>query len=262
MKLDASGRLIYKILANALWGRLALNSAKYKTIGMIKDVRQLIAIIKGEGEHELVDIINSLKSDVILYSYTEKTPKKSKDTNLLVPSYVTCLARLELYSAIETLGNSVLYCDTDSVIYYTSDKIESDTNTTGHVLDNTGHMIGQWDDEIVGTFGKGCKILEFVAAAPKTYGLKILTADNCIVFLVKMKGITLDPNEGQRDFEKIKKIVFKKNYEIPIPSKQFRVLSNGGGVQLKSFVKQLRDTSEKRHIMNNRLDTLPWGYSI
>ena len=39
------------------------------------------------------------------------------NTNVIIASYVTTHARLELYSYLEQLKDRVLYCDTDSVIY-------------------------------------------------------------------------------------------------------------------------------------------------
>ena len=40
-----------------------------------------------------------------------------KNINVAVAAYVTTQARLKLYKLLSKLGNSVLYCDTDSVIY-------------------------------------------------------------------------------------------------------------------------------------------------
>ena len=38
-------------------------------------------------------------------------------TNIFIACFTTALARLKLYAELEKLGEQVLYCDTDSVIY-------------------------------------------------------------------------------------------------------------------------------------------------
>ena len=48
------------------------------------------------------------------------------NTNVIIASYVTTHARLELYSYLEQLKDRALYCDTDSVTIQTySGRIQS-----------------------------------------------------------------------------------------------------------------------------------------
>ena len=42
---------------------------------------------------------------------------KGKNVNVPVAAYVTTQSRLKLYEYLCNFGKSVLYCDTDSVIY-------------------------------------------------------------------------------------------------------------------------------------------------
>jgi hypothetical protein len=41
-----------------------------------------------------------------------------KNINVAIAAYVTTGARLKLYSHLESLGEAVLYCDTDSVLSF------------------------------------------------------------------------------------------------------------------------------------------------
>jgi hypothetical protein len=54
--------------------------------------------------------------------------------NVIIASFVTAYARLELFEVLNKLGESVLYFDTDSVIYV-EDKNKGYTQETGQYLD-------------------------------------------------------------------------------------------------------------------------------
>ena len=68
---------IWKILLNALWGRLAFNKARYKSLGIAHMLEELIALYKSEGKHKIENLVNSIKSEKVLYQYTEEKPKKT-----------------------------------------------------------------------------------------------------------------------------------------------------------------------------------------
>ena len=82
-------------------------------------------------------------------------------TNEILGAYVTCGARLQLYSYLETLNIKALYCDTDSV-FYVQPKSDFPLMDCG---DNLGAMVNELrQDE---------HIEEFVAAGPKTMPTKL-----------------------------------------------------------------------------------------
>ena len=58
-------------------------------------------------------------NDVALVSwkYFEDNIAVGKNVNVAVAAYVTTQARLKLYKYLSKMGESVLYCDTDSVIF-------------------------------------------------------------------------------------------------------------------------------------------------
>ena len=84
---------------------------------------------------------------------------------MAVAAYVTTQTRLKLYENLSKLGDSVLYCDTDSVIYIQSvdepPKVE------------TGYYVGDLTDELE-EFGSGSYI-EFVSCGPKNYAFSVFS---------------------------------------------------------------------------------------
>jgi hypothetical protein len=90
------------------------------------------------------------------------------DTNCLpVAIFVTSYARLHLYSYIEQvqqLGHKLLYCDTDSLYYVAR-------NGTARVPE--GDSLGQMKREHTGR-----RIVELIAAGPKNYGFRHVSAEN------------------------------------------------------------------------------------
>ena len=84
--------------------------------------------------------------------------------NVVIASFVTAYARLELFKVLHKLGDSVLYYDTDSVIYI--EDVEK-----GHVL-KTGSYLGGLTDEL---YDKNCSekwIETFCATGPKAYSYR------------------------------------------------------------------------------------------
>ena len=51
------------------------------------------------------------------WKYSEDNIAVGKNVNVAVAAYVTTQARLKLYEYLSKLRESVLYCDTDSVIF-------------------------------------------------------------------------------------------------------------------------------------------------
>jgi hypothetical protein len=77
-------------------------------------------------------------------------------------------------------ADSLLYCDTDSLIY---------THKTGVDPISTGTMLGEWTDE-----QPGRRIIEFIGGGPKNYGYRHvdpMTGEDPKAFL-KVKGFTLN----------------------------------------------------------------------
>ena len=53
----------------------------------------------------------------VSWKYSEDNVAKGRNVNVAVTAYVSTQARLKLYEYLSKLGQSVLYCDTDSVFF-------------------------------------------------------------------------------------------------------------------------------------------------
>jgi hypothetical protein len=94
----------------------------------------------------------------ISWKYTEDHVAAGKNVNVADAAYVTTLARLKLYEYLRELRESVLCCDTDSVIYI--------QNIDEAPKLKTGDYLGDLTDEV--EFGSGSFIEEFVLGGPKS----------------------------------------------------------------------------------------------
>jgi hypothetical protein len=80
------------------------------------------------------------------------------NVNFAVAVDVSTQARLKLYEYLRTLGESVLYCDTDSAIYI--HKVDETQKV------KTSDYLGDLTEELK-EFGAGSYIQEFVSGGPK-----------------------------------------------------------------------------------------------
>jgi hypothetical protein len=106
--------------------------------------------------------------------------------------FTSAQARLKLYNDfIEPLGERVLYCDTDSVIY---------TRKEGESKIELGSYLGQPTDEL-----KGSHIVKFWCAGPENYGYLLENGKNSM----KCKGINLKRSDvvSQIGYDIAKQIV-------------------------------------------------------
>ena len=83
-----------------------------------------------------------------------------KNVNVVVAAYVTTQAQLKLNELLRELGESLLYCDTDLVLYI------QNVDETPKV--KIGDCLSVVTDELE-EFGSGSYIEEFVSGGPKNY---------------------------------------------------------------------------------------------
>ena len=84
-------------------------------------------------------------------------------TNIFFAAFTTTLARLKLYEAFEQLGEQVLYCDTDSIIY------KYKPNTTDKIIETFDNRLGYFKDQLLDHYGPGKYITEFISEGHKNY---------------------------------------------------------------------------------------------
>ena len=71
---------------------------------------------------EMIVLDAELVSDEVIeirYEYGNKFVQPDPKTNVVIASFTTAYARLQLYEELDMLQERVLYYDTDSVIYLT-----------------------------------------------------------------------------------------------------------------------------------------------
>ena len=88
--------------------------------------------------------------------------------------FTTANARLRLYEKLDELGEAVIYCDTDSIVYFDDEK-----NTV-----KTGDMLGEWTDELK----KDEYIKIWASTGPKSYYYETNLDKN----VTKIKRFTLN----------------------------------------------------------------------
>lgn len=99
----------------------------------VSDVRRSYEILLDD---RLIDInVNYLTDEIaqINYKFKDYYVENNTSTNIY-----TANARLRLYEKLGELGETVIYCDTDSIVYFDYGK-----NTV-----MTGDMLEKWTDEL------------------------------------------------------------------------------------------------------------------
>ena len=174
----------------SFWGKLAQRS-NMKKIVITTDEAEFFRklanpTLKIADWHILNDDMVQLE-----FENVEEFVPTNMQTNVILASFTTAHARLRLYDVLQHLGQSVLYFDTDSVIYKTDEN--QDTIKTGDYL-------GELTDEL-----QGHHIVEFVSAGPKNYSFKLDNGETkCTI-----KGFTLNHEISKElNFEKMKEEVF------------------------------------------------------
>ena len=95
---------------------------------------------------------NSVQIDWV---YSSDLIEATSRTNSTVAAYTTAQARLKLYSYLHPLGERVMYCDTDSVVF---------TSGQGELDPPLGDFLWDLIDEAQNNL-----IIKFVTGGPKNY---------------------------------------------------------------------------------------------
>ena len=237
-----------KIMLNCLWGKLAQREKMTHTEYISKPSQYFDLISNSNIIVKNVEIFDN-ECPFILVNY--ETKLEHIDThataNVIVGSYVTAYARLELYKVLEKLQKRVLYFDTDSCMYIHDPKLWNP-----RIINS---RLGKWTDE-----EPDCKIIRFRGLGPKNYAYMKKTKDGEVETKCKVKGITLDYKTSQIvNFDLYSRCAQDRSTEIEIRydcrikrNKDRTVISEP---QTKTF----RSVYSKRVIINET-DTVPYGY--
>ena len=149
-------RTLAKMMLNSMWGKFGqrLNKTQVQTFDDPQASHRFLDTDTLDVRH--VSVINNDMVEVH-YQYQDEDIPVSPNLNIFVAAFTTCHARLKLYEALESLGERVLYYDTDSVIFIQN---EGQTNP------ELGRYLGDFTSEL----SKDEYIDEFVSGGPKNYG--------------------------------------------------------------------------------------------
>ena len=237
-----------KLMLNSFWGKFGQRENLPQT-EQCTNPDQLYKILDDDTLE--VQNIRFCTEDVleVLYVFKEDTVIPNNRTNVFIAAFTTCWARLKLYSYLQTLGEQVLYYDTDSVIYRWS---------AGLPKVPTGDYLGDLKDEL-----SGDHIVEFVSGGPKNYAYKTEKKKvEC-----KVRGFTLNVRGKKTlNFETVKRTILalleegsSNPLELTNPTHFKRDVLNKG-IGIVSQTKKYGVVFEKRVIDPATKSSFPFGF--
>jgi len=193
-------------------------------------------------------LIGSEEKGVMMASYQPNADEMDSApyTNVVIASFTTAQARLQLLEVLETAGSDALYCDTDSLFYLTRDNFDCLAAKTGAYL---GFLTNELEQ-----YGEGSYIDQFCAGGPKNYSYRVCGG----AVGIKTKGITI--TAGCRDtvtHETLRRMVLEGG-SVKITGRQIRRTEDLSLVTVDSS-KVWQTCYTKRRLVN-RFYTLPFGY--
>ena len=236
-------RSISKLCLNSLWGKFGQRSNMSQTRYVTELSEFYEILLNDEFANKNFQFVND---DMVQMTYDLKDQfvDNSNNTNVFIACFTTSHARLMLYNKLDHLKERVIYFDTDSVIY-----IDDGTNTI-----KTGDMLGDMTDEL-----SGKSITNFVSTGPKSYSFKYGTNDAKSA----IKGFTLNhKNCSILNHDSMNKIVKKQIKELTIVTEN-RITRDNRKIVNKYCEKVFKFGYDKRvikHVNENHIDTLPYGY--
>ncbi len=195
-------RTLAKLQLNNLWGRFGMRENLTKSC-FVHKLEHLVKLLSDPSSE--VTGVRVITDHTVQVSYRAKSVDDlpmARDTNIFIAVTTTGWARMRLYEELDKLGCRAAYCDTDSVIYERSPKLEENLEI--------GPFLGQMTDELA----KGDSISEFCSGGPKNYAYRTQSGNA----VVKVKGFTLDAvNSTAFSFENLRKVILS-GVESSVPN--------------------------------------------
>jgi len=234
-------------LCSSLWGKFAQRS-NLKKVTYSDDPAAFFELLSNDGV--VVNRIDSIGEDMVRIEHVNDVDYIDDQTtvNVVIAVYTTSYARLELYKYLDILQERVLYFDTDSV-FFVSPENEVDEPV------KTGDGLGDLTDELP----PGKTIVSFVTAGPKNYSYKLSDG----TAKVTVKGVTMNSrNKGIVTYELIKSMVFENGPESVclVNPTSFSRDPLAGVLSIGPSTKTYRKVYSKRMVMDDKVNTKPYGY--
>ena len=245
MKPNPGMKAISKLFLNSLWGRFGLNSNKtqHKLITEVSELYKLFL-----DAQFVVKDVNFLNDNICQAFFTkhEEMHEGSVDTNVVIAAFVTCYARLKLLKLLTKLEKRVLYFDTDSVIYISTD---------GEWEPPLGDFLGELTNEL----DSDDFIVEGVFPGPKNYGYITHKGKS----MCKVKGFSLNYKAGEKvNFKSMKNMILNElGQNSKIVAEQSVINRNKKNWTIcSSIVPKIYSHVYDKRIINPDLTTRPYGF--
>ncbi|KAJ8954631.1 hypothetical protein NQ317_002426 [Molorchus minor] len=243
-------RSLAKLILNSFFGA---NSAREKTnrkTKIIRNCEEFTAMLINPSIYVNSALPINEDTLVVNWEHIDEAADMLSTVNVAIASYVTTQARLKLYSYLEQLTERVLYFDTDSIIFVSTEDDEYDVAV--------GEFIGDMTDELE-TYGPDSYITEFVSGGPKNYAYKVCSGDHKEKVVCKVKGISLTHEASQKlNFNAIKDMVLTPSPPLYITSNNIR-RTKEHQVVTKQETKIYKANSTKRKFFEDH-SSAPYGY--
>ena len=242
-------RLLAKIMLNSFWGKFGQRANLTQTTYIDDPVQFIDMMSSDQQEVKNVRFIND-NSVQLDWVYSSDFIEATSRTNVIVAAYTTAQARLKLYSYLHPLGERVMYCDTDSVVF-----------TSGH---------GEWDPPLGDFLGDltdeapNNQITKFVTGGPKNYAYCLAKPNRKgQTSICKVRGITLNfKNSIDINFSSLKRLVTGQRAasSIKVIDKN-KIVRNPDTCNIitKMECKDYRIVYDKR-VLSDKFDSFPYGY--
>jgi len=113
---NAGQRTLAKLKWNSMWGKWAQNQNNTQST-IVDSEKEFYELLTCPGTEGTNLILPNDDAAWVSWKYSGDNIAVGKNVNVAVAAYVTNQAQLKLYEYLSKLGESVLYCDTDSVIF-------------------------------------------------------------------------------------------------------------------------------------------------
>ena len=239
-------RALLKALLNNLWGKLTQKANKTKT-KIINDSNEWIKLISDDKFSVIRADYSNNKYLQVFYKDNEEINESSSKSNVVLGAFITAYGRLKLLKEMNKLRRRVIYVDTDSIFFWTEEGLSEP---------KTGPNLGDFTNEI--SKEKGDYIVEMVAAGEKFYGYK--TNKNYTHALCK--GVAFNNLTSLKlNFDTMKEMVIEDTSK-EINVEQLNFIRNKKEWSIKTEVgnKTIKNTYNKRQVLENMVETIPFGY--
>ena len=253
-------RSISKLALNSFYGKFG-QKTNMKKSEFIDDIGVFFKRVTDHSKQLLDFHIMNEKVILLEFKNSDDFDPSNNNTNVLISAFCTCWARLELWIIMNSLGNRVLYHDTNSIIFSVSDK--------DSYIPELGDYLGQLTNELsckeIGCRGcdEGHWITEFVSCGPKNYSLKL----NSGQIMCKVRRFSLNYRNSQIvNFQSMKDTLFawKKGENVDLVTVTTEICRHkyeNPMVYTRQVAKKYNVVYNKRRVLDN-FTTVPFGYFL